>query len=97
MNSESESIRGSAAESPTVKKNVVLAIVVGAFIGGTVDILTACIQEGWDIPLYVAAGLLGRGQSREARERMCWACCCTSSSHAPGRPSITWRAASCLF
>jgi hypothetical protein len=59
MISESESIRDSAAESPTVKKKVVLAIVVGAFIGGTVDILFVCIQEGWDIPLYIAAGLLG--------------------------------------
>ena len=61
MISESESIRDSAAGSPTLKKNVVLAIAVGAFIAGTVDILMACIQEGWDIPLYVAAGLLGRG------------------------------------
>jgi hypothetical protein len=60
MISESESIRVSAAESPTVKNNVVLAIAVGAFVGGTVDILWACIEEGWDIPLYVAAGLLGR-------------------------------------
>jgi len=61
MISVSKSIRDSAAESPTVKKNVVLAIAVGAFVGGTVDILIACIQEGWDIPLYIAAGLLGRG------------------------------------
>jgi len=58
--SESESIRVSAAESPTVKNNVVLAIAVGAFVGGTVNILWVCIQEGWDIPLYIAAGLLGR-------------------------------------
>ena len=60
MISASESIRDSAAEGPTVKKNVVLAIAVGAFVGGTVDILMACIHEGWDIPLYIAAGLLGR-------------------------------------
>ena len=60
MISESESIRDSAAESPTAKKNVVLAIAVGAFIGGTVNILWVCIQEVWDIPLYIAAGLLGR-------------------------------------
>jgi hypothetical protein len=60
MISESESIRGSAVESPSVKKNVVLAIVVGAVVGGTVNILWVCIQEGWDIPLYIAAGLLGR-------------------------------------
>ena len=55
-----ESMRDSAAESPTAKQNVVLAIVVGAFVGGTVNILWVCMQEGWDIPLYIAAGLLGR-------------------------------------
>ena len=60
MISESESIRDSAAENPTVKKNVVLAIAVGAFVGGTVDIVWVCIQQGWDIPLYISAGLLGR-------------------------------------
>jgi hypothetical protein len=60
MISESESIRGSAVESPSVKKNVVLAIVVGAVVGGTLNILWVCIQEGWDIPLYIAVGLLGR-------------------------------------
>ncbi len=42
------------------KKNVLLAIGVGALIGGTIDLLMACIQEGWDIPLSIAAGLLGR-------------------------------------
>ncbi len=56
----SESIRGSAVESPTAKNKVFLAIAVGAFVGGTVDILWVCIQDGWDIPLYIAAGLLGR-------------------------------------
>jgi hypothetical protein len=60
MISASESIRYSAADSATLKKNVVLAIAVGAFVGGTVNILWVCIQEGWDIPLYIAAGLLGR-------------------------------------
>lgn len=43
-----------------MKKNVVLAIAVGAFVGGTVNILWVCIQDGWNIPLYIAAGLLGR-------------------------------------
>jgi len=43
-----------------VKKNVVLAIAVGAFVGGTVNILWVCTQDGWDIPLYIAAGPLGR-------------------------------------
>lgn len=60
MISQPESIRDLAAKSPTTHKSAVLAIAVGAFIAGTVDILWASIQLGWDIPLYVAAGLLGR-------------------------------------
>jgi len=60
MNAASESIRVSAAESQTAKNNVLLAISVGAFVGGTVNILWVCIQEGWVIPLYIAAGLIGR-------------------------------------
>ncbi len=59
MISASESM-SAAVERPTVKRNVVLAVAVGAFVGGTVNILWVCIQEGWDIPLYIAAGLLGR-------------------------------------
>jgi hypothetical protein len=42
------------------RRKILLAIAVGAFVGGTMDILGACILEGWDIPLYVAAGLLGK-------------------------------------
>jgi hypothetical protein len=48
------------AESRTVKSNTLLAIAVGALVGGTVNILWVCIQEGWDVPVYIAAGLLGR-------------------------------------
>jgi hypothetical protein len=36
-----------------------LAIPVGGFVAGTVDILQACILFGWRIPLVIAAGLLG--------------------------------------
>jgi len=43
-----------------MKKSAVLAIGLGAFLGGTVNILWVCIREGWVIPLYIAAGLLGR-------------------------------------
>ena len=43
-----------------MKNNAVLAIIVGAFVGGTVNILVVCIQAGWDIPIFIAAGLLGR-------------------------------------
>ncbi|MGA3089588.1 MAG: hypothetical protein ABSD75_13310 [Terriglobales bacterium] len=60
MISVSEPMGASAAASPTVKKHVVLAIAVGAFLGGTVNLLWVCVQEGWDIPLYIAAGLIGR-------------------------------------
>jgi hypothetical protein len=45
---------------PTRKRNALLAIAVGGGIAGVVDLLIACIQLGWDIPLTVAAGLLGR-------------------------------------
>jgi len=38
-----------------------LAIVVGGGIAGTLDLLQACILFGWDIPLVIAGGLLGRG------------------------------------
>jgi Na+/alanine symporter len=37
-----------------------MAIAVGGGIAGTLDLLQACILFGWDIPLVIAAGLLGR-------------------------------------
>jgi len=37
-----------------------LAIAVGGGIAGTLDLLQACILFGWDIPLVIAGGLLGR-------------------------------------
>lgn len=42
------------------KRNALLAIGVGGLIAGTLDLLQACILFGWDIPLAIAAGLLGR-------------------------------------
>ena len=44
---------------PFGKRNALLAIAVGALIAGTVDLTQACILFGWDIPLSIAAGLLG--------------------------------------
>ena len=41
------------------KRSAVLAIAVGSAIAGTLDLLQACILFGWDIPLAIAAGLLG--------------------------------------
>ena len=52
-------MKDSASESSR-KKNAVLAIVVGGGIAGTLDLLQACILFGWDIPLVIAGGLLGR-------------------------------------
>lgn len=51
-------IRNSAPEA-LVKRNALLAIVVGGLIAGTLDITQACILFGADIPLTIAAGLLG--------------------------------------
>ncbi len=42
------------------RRNALLAIAVGGGIAGTVDLLQACILFGWDIPLAIAGGLLGR-------------------------------------
>ena len=44
----------------SVRSSALLAIVVGGGIAGTLDLLQACILFGWDIPLAIAAGLLGR-------------------------------------
>jgi hypothetical protein len=35
------------------------AIAVGGILAGTLDLLQACLLFGWDIPLAIAAGLLG--------------------------------------
>jgi hypothetical protein len=53
MNAES-------ARGPLGERSALLAIGVGGFIAGTLDLLQACILFGWDIPLAIAAGLLGR-------------------------------------
>src|SRR5579863_8789807 len=51
---------GDSAPGPSRKSNALLAIGVGGGIAGTLDLLQACILFGWDIPLAIAAGLLGR-------------------------------------
>lgn len=43
------------------KRSALLAISGGGLIAGSLDLLQACVQLGWDIPLYIAAGLLGLG------------------------------------
>src|SRR5258708_32233287 len=44
----------------SAKSSALLAIAVGGGVAGTLDLLQACILFGWDIPLAIAAGLLGR-------------------------------------
>jgi Na+/alanine symporter len=40
--------------------NALLAIGVGGLVAGALDLTQACILFGWDIPLAIAGGLLGR-------------------------------------
>lgn len=41
-------------------RSALLAIFAGGLIAGTIDLTQACILFGWDIPLVIAGGLLGR-------------------------------------
>jgi hypothetical protein len=52
---------GNSAAGASGKRNALLAIAVGGGIAGSLDLLQACILFGWDIPLVIAGGLLGRG------------------------------------
>jgi hypothetical protein len=52
--------RPSRATQQSTKHNALLAIAVGGGVAGTLDLLQACILFGWDIPLSIAGGLLGR-------------------------------------
>ena len=42
------------------KSKALRAIAAGGLIAGTLDLLQACLLFGWDIPLVIAAGLLGK-------------------------------------
>ena len=61
MGSAAESISVPSATASTARNSPLLGIAVGALGGGTINILVVCVQAGWDIPLYIAAGLLGMG------------------------------------
>jgi hypothetical protein len=55
----------SSAPAPTRigllgNRNAQLAIAAGGLIAGTLDLTQACILFGWDIPLAIAAGLIGK-------------------------------------
>jgi len=51
---------GDSAAGRLGERSALLAIGVGGGIAGALDLLQACILFGWDIPLVIAAGLLGR-------------------------------------
>jgi Na+/alanine symporter len=51
---------GDSAPLPLRKGNALLAIAVGGLIAGALDLTQACILFGWDIPLAIAGGLVGR-------------------------------------
>lgn len=51
---------GDSALRQAGKKNALLAITVGGGIAGALDLTQAMILFGWDIPLVIAGGLLGR-------------------------------------
>jgi len=51
---------GDSAPGASGRNSALLAIAVGGGIAGTLDLLQACILFGWDIPLVIAGGLLGR-------------------------------------
>ena len=55
-----DSALGTLAAEASRKNKALLAIAVGGVIAGTLDLLQACILFGWDIPLSIAGGLLGR-------------------------------------
>ena len=43
-----------------VRGSAVKAIFIGGIAAGVIDLLQACILFGWDIPLAIAAGVLGK-------------------------------------
>ncbi len=49
---------------PSGKRNALLAIAVGGLTAGALDLTQACILFGRNIPLAIAAGLLGRAAFR---------------------------------
>jgi Na+/alanine symporter len=51
---------GAAVARPAEKSNPVLAIAAGGLIAGTLDLTQACVLFGWNIPLTIAGGVLGR-------------------------------------
>jgi hypothetical protein len=52
-------MNGNSALTPSKQRSALLAIAVGGGVAGALDLTQACLLFGWDIPLAIAAGLLG--------------------------------------
>ena len=55
---------GDSASRPSGKRSALLAIGVGGLIAGALDITQAIILFGKEVPLVIAAGVLGKGALR---------------------------------
>ncbi len=55
-----EVVAETSANQTSAKRSALLAIGIGGFVAGTLDLLQACILFGWDIPLVIAGGLIGK-------------------------------------
>src|SRR5579864_4089933 len=60
ISTEDDHMSGASSLPPSRKKSAVLAIAVGGLAAGTLDLTQACILFGRKVPLFIAAGLLGR-------------------------------------
>ena len=49
-----------SASSRSARHSALLAIAVGGLTAGAIDLTQACILFGWNIPLAIAAGLIGK-------------------------------------
>ena len=51
---------GSSTGWIAVHRKALLTIAAGGLVAGTIDLLQACLLFGWDIPLSIAGGVLGK-------------------------------------
>ncbi|HXB22270.1 MAG TPA: hypothetical protein VNV88_12855, partial [Candidatus Solibacter sp.] len=55
---------GDSVPGSSRKGNALLAISVGGLLAGALDLTQAFILFGWNVPLAIAGGLLGRAAFR---------------------------------